>query len=66
MSQYKPWFFKGSALSALGLLALAFIMLAVGSFTSSLLTDKDTRESWGWIPVASIVIVAASLWLILR
>ena len=65
MSQYKPWFFKGAALSALGLLSLAFIVLAVGSFTSSLLNDKDTRVSWAWIPVASTVIVAFSLWFIL-
>lgn len=66
MSQYKPWFFKGAALSALGLLSLAFIILAVGSFTSSLLNDKDARVSWAWVPVASTIIVAVSLWFVLR
>jgi hypothetical protein len=66
MSQYKPRFFKGVALAALAFLAFASGMLAIGSFTSSLLADKDRRRSWLWVPTASAVIVAVCLWLVLR
>lgn len=64
MSQYKPWFFKGVPLATLGLLSLALALLAVGSFTSSLLRRGERQVEWPWIPAASLIIVAVTLWFI--
>ena len=65
MSQYKPGFFKGVPLATLGLLSLALALLAVGSFTSSLLRRGERQVEWPWIPAASLVIVAVTLWFVL-
>jgi hypothetical protein len=65
MSQYKPWFFKGVPLATLGLLSLALALLAVGSFTSSLLRRGERQIEWPWIPAAGLIIVAVSLWFVL-
>ena len=65
MSQYKPWFFKGVPLATLGLLSLALALLTVGSCTSSLLRRGERQVEWPWIPAASLIIVAVSLWFVL-
>lgn len=56
-SQYKPWFFKGAALPALGLLSLTLILLTVGSFSSSMFSSWGPRSSWAWIPAAFLIII---------
>lgn len=65
MSQYKPWFFKGVPLATLGLFSLGLTLLAVGSFASSLLNGGERQIKWPWIPAASLIIVAVTLWFIL-
>ena len=65
VSQYKPWFFKGIPLVTLGLLTLGATFFAVGFFTSSLLRRGEPQVEWPWIPAASLIIVAVSLWFVL-
>lgn len=57
MSQYKPWFFKGVALPAFGLVWLTLVLLTVGSFSSSLFSSRGPFSSWKWILIASLIII---------
>ena len=65
MSQYKPWFLKGVPLATLGLFSLGLTLLAVGSFASSLLNGGERQIKWPWIPAASLIIIAVTLWFVL-
>ncbi len=65
MSQYKPWFFKGMSLATLGLLSLGVTLLAVGSFASSLISDRERQIGWPWISAASLIIVTVTVWFVL-
>lgn len=66
LSQYKPWFFKGGFLAFIGLASLSLTLLAVGSFTSSLLNHREGIAQWAWMPPAALVIATVTLWFVLQ
>ncbi len=66
MSQYKPWFFKGGFLVAIGLLTLASTLLAVGYFAVCWLSPAERQVRWPWIAPASLIIIAVTVWFVVR
>jgi hypothetical protein len=62
MSQYKPWFFKGTLLGLIALISMGLGLLAIGSFAAHI-TDEG-GQSWRWLPPVLAVIAASWAWVI--
>jgi hypothetical protein len=64
LSQYKPWFFKGSLLAVPGLASLGLVLFAVGFVAAGVLGERNGLLAWAWTPAWALSLLVCSVWLL--